>query len=565
MFSLGGLLLRWRLKWIFACGLSFGVLRFALSAMNGKLWVLAGVLLHGCSFTLVLITAQIYLEQRVDAAWRARAQALLTLMTSGVGNLLGYLGTGWWFSACTGLAWHAMVALLGRAGRGGRRGDGLLPDRLPRHRLWLPAREAKERSGPCSLTASGPAKKSRPGQTCRAEIAIYPAASFLQSSRHASPCFCWREPRSRRKRIALRVRVSEATERRPFGASVAALAPLALGLAALAQPLDLQLRSLKETKPGSDQWQVLEVRTNWAPEATAAVICDMWDQHWCKGATARVAEMAPRMNQFVSALRARGVLIIHCPSETMKFYEGTPGRKLAQSAPPASPQAPLKGWGGLDPKREPPLPIDDSDGGCDDDPPCAHGRALAAANRHHRDQGRRRHHRQHRGLQSHAPAGHHQRPHHGRAPEHVRAGPAVLHPANGSPGPERGPGAGPDRQHVQLAAQAVGGPFHRQRPGHLAHREILVPDDHERPGPGRAAVPLRRRHPPGAGVPQLREAAQERRAIGGRSSPTWKRRRTRIITRPPRRRGKRSGTSSSACAFTGASMRCWAWTRRGRS
>ena len=61
---------------------------------------------------------------------------------------------------------------------------------------------------------------------------------------------------------------------------VAALVPLALGLAALAQPLDLQLRGLTETKPGSDQWQVLEVRTNWAPEATAAVICDMWDKHW---------------------------------------------------------------------------------------------------------------------------------------------------------------------------------------------------------------------------------------------------------------------------------------------
>jgi hypothetical protein len=88
--------------------------------MNGKLWVLAGVLLHGCSFTLVLITAQIYLEKRVDAAWRARAQALFTLMTSGVGNLLGYLGTGWWFIACTGLSgtqwslfWGGLAAAVG--------------------------------------------------------------------------------------------------------------------------------------------------------------------------------------------------------------------------------------------------------------------------------------------------------------------------------------------------------------------------------------------------------------------------------------------------------------------
>jgi len=101
MFCLGALLLKWRLKWIFACGMTFGVLRFTLSALNAKAWVLAGVLLHGCSFTLVSITAQIYLEQRVDAAWRARAQALLTLMNSGFGNLLGYLGTGWWFATCT--------------------------------------------------------------------------------------------------------------------------------------------------------------------------------------------------------------------------------------------------------------------------------------------------------------------------------------------------------------------------------------------------------------------------------------------------------------------------------
>jgi MFS family permease len=120
MFSLGALLLNWRLKWIFACGLTFGVLRFALSAINGKAWLLAGVLLHGCSFTLVSITAQIYLDQRVNTAWRARAQALLTLTNSGFGNLLGYLGTGWWFSACTHpsgtqwpLFWGGLAAAVG--------------------------------------------------------------------------------------------------------------------------------------------------------------------------------------------------------------------------------------------------------------------------------------------------------------------------------------------------------------------------------------------------------------------------------------------------------------------
>jgi len=101
MFTLGALLVRWRLKWIVAAGLGFGVLRYVFCAMNGKCWLLAGVALHGCSYTLVFATAQIYVNERVDATWRVRAQALLSLLNGGVGNLIGYLGTGWWFAACT--------------------------------------------------------------------------------------------------------------------------------------------------------------------------------------------------------------------------------------------------------------------------------------------------------------------------------------------------------------------------------------------------------------------------------------------------------------------------------
>jgi len=140
-----------------------------------------------------------------------------------------------------------------------------------------------------------------------------------------------------------------------------------------AQPLTLNCRHLIETQKGSGKWHPSEEAVQWEPTGTAAVICDMWDKHWCKGATARVAEMAPRMNQMASELRKRGVLIIHCPSETMKFYEGTPGRKLAESAPKANTTVPLQAWCGLDSGREPALPIDDSDGGCDDEPQCQQG------------------------------------------------------------------------------------------------------------------------------------------------------------------------------------------------
>jgi MFS family permease len=94
MFSLGWLLLNWRLKWIIVGGLGFGVLRFALSAVNTPAALLLGIALHGASFVMVFITAQIYLEKHVDPAWRTRAQALMTLLNGGVGSLIGYLGTG---------------------------------------------------------------------------------------------------------------------------------------------------------------------------------------------------------------------------------------------------------------------------------------------------------------------------------------------------------------------------------------------------------------------------------------------------------------------------------------
>jgi hypothetical protein len=101
MVTLAGLFARWRLKWIFAGGIAVGVIRYALCALNQKAWLLLGVTLHGLSFTLFFITAQIYLNQRVASEWRARAQALMWLMSSGVGNLLGYVGGGAWLRAMT--------------------------------------------------------------------------------------------------------------------------------------------------------------------------------------------------------------------------------------------------------------------------------------------------------------------------------------------------------------------------------------------------------------------------------------------------------------------------------
>src|SRR5262245_46254929 len=95
----------------------------------------------------------------------------------------------------------------------------------------------------------------------------------------------------------------------------------------------LNVRHRVETVEGSGRYHTLTGPEYWIPNQTCIVVCDMWDKHWCDDSTRRVAEMAPRMNEVLKVARDKGVLIIHCPSETMGFYEGTPQRKLAQEAP----------------------------------------------------------------------------------------------------------------------------------------------------------------------------------------------------------------------------------------
>ncbi len=137
----------------------------------------------------------------------------------------------------------------------------------------------------------------------------------------------------------------------------------------------LNLRSQNKLPDGS--FEVEEKRVTWEPQRTAFIICDMWDDHWCKSAAARVSELAGPMNEMIKKVRAQGSLIIHAPSSVTSFYEGTPQRKKAQQAPFNPTPRPLsttERWGTTwcwpDETRENALPIDDSDMGCDCDVKC---------------------------------------------------------------------------------------------------------------------------------------------------------------------------------------------------
>jgi nicotinamidase-related amidase len=154
----------------------------------------------------------------------------------------------------------------------------------------------------------------------------------------------------------------------------------------------LLIASCAGPQPGSEQTLVMHTRTRfesgemnrvveetvrWNPHRTALIVCDMWDAHWCSGAANRVAELAGPMNDMLEDARALGILVIHAPSSVVDHYEATEERSRAQRAPHSDTPVPLSdaerwgtSWCWPVPEREPDLPIDDSDMGCDCDPEC---------------------------------------------------------------------------------------------------------------------------------------------------------------------------------------------------
>ncbi|MDA8964905.1 cysteine hydrolase [bacterium] len=142
---------------------------------------------------------------------------------------------------------------------------------------------------------------------------------------------------------------------------------LAPNMMADEEKLSLTLRSRTKSAPEN----FVEKKVNWEAGKTALIICDMWDDHWCKSAARRVGEMAGPMNEMVKAAREKGIFIIHAPSSVVSFYDKTPQRKLAKAAPFSKSPVPLSvkerwgtNWCWPDPKYEGVLPIDDSDMGC---------------------------------------------------------------------------------------------------------------------------------------------------------------------------------------------------------
>jgi nucleoside transporter len=92
------LFVRLGVKWMLVIGMAAWALRYLLFAFGNAgeyMWMLyGGLLLHGVCYVLFFVTGQIYVDNKAPRQTRAAAQGFLTVVTLGLGQLVGSIVSG---------------------------------------------------------------------------------------------------------------------------------------------------------------------------------------------------------------------------------------------------------------------------------------------------------------------------------------------------------------------------------------------------------------------------------------------------------------------------------------
>ena len=134
-------------------------------------------------------------------------------------------------------------------------------------------------------------------------------------------------------------------------------------------PMKMDLR-YQVIQSSDNEYRAENRNEDWLPSQTAVIVCDVWDYHHCYNAVKRLEQFAPRLNEVIVEARKQGCVVIHAPSDCMDAYENHPARLRALNTPKAKVLPERIGeWCKQIPSEEKVVyPIDQTDGGEDDDP-----------------------------------------------------------------------------------------------------------------------------------------------------------------------------------------------------
>lgn len=135
------------------------------------------------------------------------------------------------------------------------------------------------------------------------------------------------------------------------------------------QQSDLYQLSKRKIAENSGRSIRREESVRWEPKKTAVIVCDVWDYHHSINAVRRLEEMLPSMEKLLQQARNSGSVVIHAPSDCMPYYADHPARLRATKVSVDRYPSKVASWNCKTTHEQAgQYPLDQSDGGEDDDP-----------------------------------------------------------------------------------------------------------------------------------------------------------------------------------------------------
>lgn len=106
--------------------------------------------------------------------------------------------------------------------------------------------------------------------------------------------------------------------------------------------LNLRTYTLEKDDKNRNYWNENILNKSFLCSETVLLICDVWNNHWSKGAFERLEILVPKMDLVIKSLRAKGVQIIHAPSNAFRHYIKTKAYRKIIDVPKTEPQKVVK-------------------------------------------------------------------------------------------------------------------------------------------------------------------------------------------------------------------------------
>lgn len=106
--------------------------------------------------------------------------------------------------------------------------------------------------------------------------------------------------------------------------------------------LNLRTYTLEKDNRDRNYWRENILNKSFIYTETVLLICDMWNNHWSRGAFERMEVLVPKMNKVINSLRSRGTQIIHAPVGALTSYTKTKAYKKINKVSATEPKKVIK-------------------------------------------------------------------------------------------------------------------------------------------------------------------------------------------------------------------------------